>query len=111
MCKFKRNFILLSGGIAVALITGTTRPALAQGNDTTTQTTTPGSVRSGVLVGAGTSDETTSGSSGPRQATAQQELEPKIQAGTQPGPNGLFCADIRDETARRACDAKKGKQP
>ncbi len=111
MRRFKRNLILLSGGIAVALIAGTTRPALAQGNDTTTQTTTPGSVRNGVLIGAGTSDETTSGSSGPRQATAQQDLEPKKQAGTEPGPNGLFCADIGDESARRACDAKKGRQP
>jgi len=85
--------------------------AFAQGNDTTTSSTVQGSVKGGVTIGAGTADETTTGSSGPQQVGQEQSgAQRQMQASSEPGPNGLFCSDIRDPTARSACESKKGSQ-
>jgi len=98
-------------GAFVAMLFALAQPAFAQGNDTQSSSVTPGAAKSGVLIGAGTADETTTGSSGPQQVSERQTPPAESMGGGNPSPNGFFCADIRDETARKACDAKKRNQP
>jgi len=109
-----RRFELCLVVVSVAFVTmlfALAQPVFAQGNDSSTSSVTPGAARSGVLIGAGTSDETTTGSSGPQQVSERQTPPAENMGGGDPGANGFFCADIRDETARKACDAKKRNQP
>jgi hypothetical protein len=111
MRRFKRYLIVALGTCVAVPLALAPPPSHAQGNDTVTSSITPGAVKSGVLIGAGTSDETTTGSSGPQQVSERQTPPAGGMGSANPGSNGFFCADIRDETARNACDAKKRNQP
>lgn len=78
----------------------------AQGNDTPSSSTTQASPH-GVMVGVGTTDETTIGSSGGQQVANQSARATRPEPSSQPGNNGLFCADIREATARARCESRR----
>jgi hypothetical protein len=97
---------------AVACLCLSAATAWAQGNETTSSSNVPGSPKRSVLVGAGTSDETTTGASGPQKvdtataAAAGRMQQAATPAPSPPGPNGLLCDAIGDPTARDRCQSK-----
>ena len=89
--------------VALCLLAGA---SLGQGNESSSSSQTQGSPQ-GVLIGVGTTDETTSGSSGQQQVAKESANAAASQIAAKPGANGFFCTDIREASARSRCERMK----
>jgi hypothetical protein len=86
-------------------------PGRAQGNDNQTQAAT-GAAKTSVAVGAGTSDATTTGSSGAKSGTHDADHpQAVLQPATKPADEAAACEIIQDATARNRCRWEIGRRP